>query len=103
MSTKQIMLTFANKITYELMIVSGKEFRARQGKYIGAAFSGEDVVVKSRRGNFRIIPIPAVDNCMSENPDLDQLLSSALTEVKDSMDGKKQLLTWEEMLNELDN
>lgn len=97
------MVTFANKISYWLMIVTGREFRARQGKYISAAFSGQDVVVRSRRGSFRIIPVHDVDNTSSASPELEEQLSSALKEVKDSMEGKQQLMSWEEMLNELDD
>lgn len=85
------------------MIVTGREFRSRQGKYVGAAFSGQDVVVRSRKGYFRITPIPAAEEPVPSRADMEQKLSSALREVKNSMEGKKQLLSWEDMLNELDN
>lgn len=44
-------------------------------------------------------PIPAVEPSVSKNQNLEKKLSSALKEVKDSMEGKKQLLSWEELLN----
>lgn len=97
------MLTFANKKNYWLMIVTGKEFRSRQGKYVGAAFAGQDVVVRSRRGCFRIIPVPAAEEPSTTEEDMEQRLSGALKEVKDSIEGKTQLLSWEDMLHELDN
>ena len=39
------------------MIVTGRDFRANQSKYIGYAHSGEDVILKSRAGNVRLIPV----------------------------------------------
>lgn len=84
------------------MIVTGREFRSRQGKYVGAAFSGQDVVVKSRMGNFRIIPIPAEPTVPAKR-NLERDLAHALKEAKDSLEGKQQLLSWEDMLNELDD
>lgn len=85
------------------MIVTGREFRTRQGKYVGAAFSGQDVVVRSRKGCFRIIPVQAAEEPASNEIDLELQLASALKDVKDSLKGKKQLLSWEDMLNELDD
>ena len=35
--------------------------------------------------------------------DLPQELRNALMEVKESMEGKKNLMTWEELVNELDD
>ena len=39
------------------MIVTGRDFRANQSKYIGYAHSGEDVILKSRAGSVRLIPV----------------------------------------------
>ena len=39
------------------MIVTGRDFRANQSRYIGYAHSGEDVILKSRAGNVRLIPV----------------------------------------------
>ena len=39
-----------------MIILTGREFRANQAKYVGVAQSGEDVVVKSRAGSIRIVP-----------------------------------------------
>ena len=43
------------------MIVTGRDFRANQSKYIGMAHSGEDVILKSRAGNVRLIPVDTLD------------------------------------------
>ena len=43
------------------MIVTGSDFRANQSRYIGLAHSGEDVILKSRAGNVRLIPVDTLD------------------------------------------
>jgi len=44
------------QIEDNMMVVTGREFRANQSKFIGAAYRGEEVVVKARAGSFRIVP-----------------------------------------------
>ncbi len=39
------------------MIVTSRDFRANQSKYIGYAHSGEDVILKSRAGSVRLTPV----------------------------------------------
>lgn len=39
------------------MIVTGRDFRANQSRYIGYAHNGEDVILKSRAGSVRLIPV----------------------------------------------
>ena len=39
------------------MIITAKDFRASQSRYIGAAYQGEAVLVKARAGDFLITPI----------------------------------------------
>jgi len=39
------------------MIVTGRDFRANQSRYISIAHSGEDVILKSRAGSVRLIPV----------------------------------------------
>ena len=39
------------------MIVTGRDFRANQSKYIGYAHQGEDVILKSRAGSVRLMPV----------------------------------------------
>ncbi len=43
------------------MIVTGRDFRANQSKYIGFAHNGEDVILKSRAGSVRLIPVDTTD------------------------------------------
>ena len=39
------------------MIVTTKDFRTNQPRYIGYAQRGEDVILKSRAGSVRLIPL----------------------------------------------
>ena len=41
--------------------VTGRDFRANTAKYVDVAYQGEDVVVKSRAGSFRVVPISEDD------------------------------------------
>ena len=43
------------------MIVTGRDFRANQSKYIGYAHNGEDVILESRAGSVRLIPVDATE------------------------------------------
>lgn len=54
-----------------MMILTGREFRANQGKYFGAAKNGEDVIVRSRIGSFRIVPLLKKGNLLRKNADSD--------------------------------
>ena len=39
------------------MVVTVRDFRANQSKYIGYAHNGEDVILKSRAGSVRLTPV----------------------------------------------
>ena len=84
------------------MVVTVRDFRANQSKYIGYAHNGEDVILKSRAGSVRLIPVEP-GKAMTDSRDLTAELRSALSDVKDSMLGRKNLLSWEDLLDELDN
>lgn len=79
-----------------MVVVTSKDFRANQSKYIGYAHSGEDVILKSRVGSVRLIPVDASETG-SGSRDLAAELRSALSDVKESIQGKKKLLSWEEL------
>ena len=79
-----------------MMIVSTRDFRTNQTKYLNLAKSGEDVVLRSRTGSFKISPITHDDGISSKSK-----LRHALQEVIDSRKGKVKLQTAEELLNEL--
>lgn len=66
-------------------IVSAREFRSNQGRFLTAAKSGHSVVLTSRYGNFKIIPISDRDEIMERD------IRASLGEVKAHIDGKIEL------------
>lgn len=82
-----------------MVVVSTRDFRTNQTKYLTMAKAGEHVVLKSRAGNFRICPDNGVD---ANTPrDLMKEFKNALIEVKEAMTGKRVLQSAESLLNEL--
>jgi len=50
-----------------MLVISSREFRANQGKYLGLAAEGTDVLLKSReKGSFKIVPVSDDDTLMSK-------------------------------------
>lgn len=83
-----------------MIIVTGRDFRANTAKYVDVAFRGEDVVVKSRAGCFRILPITE-DDIVVNKRNLEAELRGAMTEAKESIEGKRKLNTLDSLINEL--
>ena len=83
-----------------MVVVSTRDFRVNQTKYLDLAKAGERVVLKSRVGTFRILPevssdaVDAPRNLMGE-------LKNALTEVKEAMAGTRTLQSADSLLNKL--
>ena len=50
-----------------MMIVTGKDFRSNQTKYIKMAQTGEDVVLSSRISYVRLLPVYDEDGAWNEN------------------------------------
>lgn len=84
-----------------MIVLTGREFRANQSKYLGVARSGEDVVVKSRAGSFRIVPIADSDIVIGKD-DLSESLYKSVLEIKNAKEGKGKLLSWEEFRHEME-
>ena len=85
-----------------MVVVTGRDFRANTAKYVDVAYRGEDVVVKSRAGSFRIVPI-SEDDIVINKRDLTEELRGALLEAKESIEGKRKLNTLDNLINELRN
>lgn len=66
-------------------IVTAKEFRSNQGKFLTAAKSGKSVVLTSRYGNFKIQPITDAAEVVEQD------IRTSLTEVKAHLEGKLDL------------
>lgn len=44
-----------------MLVVSTRDFRTNQTKYLNKANAGEHVILKSRTGSFKIVPISSDD------------------------------------------
>lgn len=50
----------------DMVIISSREFRANQSKYLKMVSNGEDVILKSRgNGNFKIVPLTTDDTLLT--------------------------------------
>lgn len=84
-----------------MVVLTGREFRANQSKYFSVAQKGEDVVIKSRSGCFRIVPITDDDIVVGKD-ELAESLYRSLLEVIKAREGKGKLLSWEEFKHEME-
>ena len=82
-----------------MVVVSTRDFRTNQTKYLNLVKAGEHVVLKSRVGSFRIFPDDGSDNIDAPR-DLMKELKNALTEVKEDIAGKCKLQSAESLLDE---
>lgn len=82
-----------------MTIVSTTDFRANQTKYLGMVDSGEAVILKSRRGSYRLMPVE------EEEPkrDVTAEICQAMKDWKEYLETGKsdKFVTWEEMMDEL--
>ncbi len=84
-----------------MTIVSARDFRANQGKYFSMVNSGESVILKSREGNFRLVPVNSSDTISNDTQKIAKDLRGALRELKEVLAGKKQLNTLDSLIDEL--
>lgn len=91
----------ANYKHYTIMtIVTTREFRANQTKFLGMARRGEHVVLKSRMGNFRLTP---TEDEEEPKRNVTEEVCLALKDWKEYLETGKSdnFVTWEEMMDEL--
>ena len=93
-------LCIVKQIYRIMVIVSTRDFRTNQTKYLNLAKAGEHVVLKSRAGSFRIFPDDGGDTIDAPR-DLMKELRNALTEVKEVIAGKRKLQSADSLLDEL--
>jgi hypothetical protein len=77
-----------------MQIISAREFRSNQGKYLGAAINGQTILLKSKYGHFRITPV-------SEEESLTTRICRGLNEVKQIREGKIKGYSVDELLHKL--
>ena len=84
-----------------MTIVSARDFRANQGKYFSMVNAGEHVILKSREGSFRLVPITSTDSISEKSQNIEVELRGALRELKEAIAGKQQLNTLDNLIDEL--
>lgn len=77
-----------------MQVVTAREFRANQGKFLNAAKSGQSVLLTSRYGNFKITPV-------TEEDTLTTRICKGLREVKLMEEGKMPSKSARSFLDEL--
>ena len=63
--------------------------------------SGEHVILKSREGNFRLVPVSPADSISDDTQKVAADLRAALQELKEVLAGEKHTNPIETLLNEL--
>ena len=81
------------------MIVKGTTFRSNQSRYVSAAYRGEDVVVKTRVGCYRIVPI--APELPLKGYDLMEEFRGSVKEAMEALEGKRSLKPAEQLSDEL--
>lgn len=84
-----------------MTIVSARDFRANQGKYFSMVNAGEHVILKSREGNFRLVPVTSSDSISEDSQNVAADLREVLRELREVIAGKKQLHTLDDLIDEL--
>jgi prevent-host-death family protein len=80
-----VFISYFCKKLKSMQVVSAREFRANQTKILAAAQSGQTILLTSRVGNFKIVPISSEDKIVERE------MIASLKEVKDHIDGKIEL------------
>ena len=65
LDTKKVLIIFAKNIM-SMTVISIRDFRSNQGKYLGLAAKGESVILTSRAGSFKIVPVSEDDSVVSK-------------------------------------
>lgn len=84
-----------------MTIVSTRDFRANQTKFLAMARRGEHVVLKSRLGSFRLTPEDEEES--EPKRDVTAEICQAMKDWKEYLETGKsdKFVTWEEMMDEL--
>lgn len=77
-----------------MRIVSTREFRANQTAVLSKALSGESILLTSRIGTFKIVPV-------AEEDSLTTRICKGLEQVKMIQEGKLPRRTVQDMLDEI--
>lgn len=84
-----------------MIVISTRDFRANQTKFLNMAKGGEDVILKSRSsGSFKLTPVEEEDAVVKKR-DITEDIVAALRQVREHLDGKIKLKTLDEVIDEL--
>ena len=81
-----------------MVVVSTRDFRTNQTKYLELAKAGERVILKSRVGNFRFVPEDEDSKTIQTPRELVAELKGALQEVKEVIAEKRTLQSADSLL-----
>ena len=86
-----------------MTIVSTRDFRANQTKFLDMALRGEHVVLKSRRGTVRLIPVDEDEEEEEPKRDVTAEICQGMKDWKEFLETGKsdKFVSWEEMMDEL--
>ena len=73
-------------------VVTAREFRSNQGKFLIAAREGHSVLLTSRYGNFKITPVTSEDMIIERD------LREAVNQVKEHLEGRIELPNAEDIV-----
>lgn len=66
-----------------MIIISARDFRESQGKYLKKALNGSDLILTTRDyGSFRIVPVRSDDKVYND-AELDEMVQSAIEEYEE--------------------
>lgn len=63
-----------------MTVISIRDFRCNQGKYLSLASNGESVILTSRAGSFRLVPVSPDDSVMTK-AEFDSKIEAARKEI----------------------
>ena len=81
-----------------MVVVSTRDFRTNQTKYLELAKAGERVILKSRVGNFRFVPENEDSKTIQTPRELVAELKGALQEIKEVIAEKRTLQSADSLL-----
>ena len=76
----------------DMEVVTAREFRSNQGKFLIAAREGQSVLLTSRYGNFKITPVTSEDMIIERD------LREAVNQVKEHLEGRIELPNAEDIV-----
>ena len=84
-----------------MTVISIRDFRSNQSKYLNMASNGESVILTSRSGSFRIVPVSADDSVMTK-AEFEAKIEAARAEILEgkgtTVNGKAELNSFLEAL-----